>query len=122
MAILTAVFLFTEVAHPLLLIDHSSGELVLPFLPLMTTSTVCALLLLPCWLQSLLILLYDDENDACGIDKQVGGDSSSRGVSSAGSKHNNETRTNRTEAGKDENALARNNQPNEIRKKKKTKQ
>ena len=57
--ILAVAFVFSEIAHPILFVD-AYGQRTLPFLPLLVTSTVCAVLLLPCWLQAAYLLFEDD--------------------------------------------------------------
>lgn len=50
LAAMLGVYLFAELAHPLLFYSPSTGELLLPFLPRMLTSVVCAVFLFLAWL------------------------------------------------------------------------
>ena len=67
--VLLVTYTFTEIIHPYNFIylpstthkntttdTQSHDTAILPFLPLMLTSCVCALLLLPCWFESGLLL------------------------------------------------------------------
>jgi hypothetical protein len=54
---MVVVFIFSEVLHPWLFVNRSTGEVMLPFLPRLLTSVVCAVYLSVAWIISGLILM-----------------------------------------------------------------
>ena len=68
LSVLFLVYVFTEIIHPYYFVylrtqgigsdknNNSNNEALLPFLPLMMTSCTCAVLLVPCWIDSGLLL------------------------------------------------------------------
>ena len=66
-SILFTVFVFTEIIHPYYFVYLPSVQnrekvdtAILPFLPLITVSCVCGLLLVPCWIEAGILLLQQD--------------------------------------------------------------
>ena len=68
LSVLFLVYVFTEIIHPYYFVylrtqgigsdknNNLNNEALLPFLPLMMTSCTCAVLLVPCWIESGLLL------------------------------------------------------------------
>ena len=56
------LFLFTEVLHPLIFVNKD-GSVKLPFLPLMATSVVTAVVLVWCWGCSLVLVLVGNNKE-----------------------------------------------------------
>ena len=68
LSVLFLVYVFTEIIHPYYFVylrtqgiesdknNNFTNEAILPFLPLMMTSCTCAVLLVPCWIESGLLL------------------------------------------------------------------